>query len=91
MPPSTTPDSAPPDTTEAAPPPWQHTAVRTANASDFLWSEAINVYLPPNNEGNAGAELPLATGRPTPVTVGAGPGSSYPTGALARTRPARLT
>jgi hypothetical protein len=81
MPPSTTPDSAPPDTTEAAPPPWQHTAVRTANASDFLWSEAINVYLPPNNEGNAGAELPLAIGRPAPVTVGAGPDSSYPTGA----------
>jgi hypothetical protein len=78
MPPSTAHNSTSPDAAETTPPALQHTAVRTSNAGDFLWSEAIVVYLPLDSDSGAG--LPLATGRPSPVNVTTEPGSAYPTG-----------
>jgi hypothetical protein len=81
MPPTNTLNSTPaPSNVEGTPPTLQHTAVRTANAGDFLWSEAITVFVPPNNEESAGAALPLATGRPVPVAVQSESGSAYPMG-----------
>jgi hypothetical protein len=82
MPPGNALNSTPvPGSTEGALQALQHTALRTANAGDFLWSEAITVFLPLDNEADAGAGLPLATGRPAPVILGAEPSSAYPTGA----------
>jgi hypothetical protein len=51
MPPSDAPNSTPaPDSAEDALSPLQHTALRTANAGDFVWSDAITVFLPPDSQ-----------------------------------------
>lgn len=83
MPPANSLNSTPaPGSIEGASATMQHTAVRTANAGDFLWSEALAVFLPPDNE-DAGAQLPLATGRPAPVAVAAEANSAYATNSTA--------
>jgi hypothetical protein len=58
-----------------------HTAVQTANAGNFLWSEAIAVFAA-SAKPNAPAPMPLAVGRPVPFGSG---GDSYGDDAAQRT------
>jgi hypothetical protein len=50
----------------------QHAAIQTANAQNFLWSDAIAVYALPGTEGSA--NLPLAAGRIAPWGDAQAPG-----------------